>query len=106
MEAMLGLSWEHPWPYWGGVGVKVWEMPRGLGGPGHKVWVLPRGLEVPGHKVWVLPRGLGGPMDLTSKGIRAPWAFGGGFGALGVQGGGLASESQVEVLWICGYMAK
>jgi hypothetical protein len=46
MEAMLLLSGEHLWPYWDGMGVKVWEMPRGLGGPGHKVWVLLRGLTV------------------------------------------------------------
>jgi hypothetical protein len=55
----LGLSGEHLWPYWGGVGVKVWEIPRGLGGPGYKVWVLPGGLGFLGHNMWVLPRGLG-----------------------------------------------
>jgi hypothetical protein len=38
IEAMLRLSAEHLWPYWGGMSVKVWEMPRGLGGPGHKPW--------------------------------------------------------------------
>jgi hypothetical protein len=46
IEAMLWLSGEHLGPYWGGMGVKVWEMPCGLGGPGHKVCVLPRGWGV------------------------------------------------------------
>jgi hypothetical protein len=44
---------------------------------------FPLGLWVAGQKVCVLPCGLGGPVDLTSKGRRAPGAFGHGFGALG-----------------------
>jgi hypothetical protein len=59
IEAMLWLSGEPLWPYWGGMSVKVLEMPRGLGTPDHKVWVLLRGLRVEGHKVCVLPHGLG-----------------------------------------------
>jgi hypothetical protein len=50
IEAMLWLSGEHLGPYWDCMGVKVWEMPRGLGAPGHKVWVPLRGLEVEGQK--------------------------------------------------------
>jgi hypothetical protein len=104
IEAMLWLSGEHLGPYWDGMGVKVWEMPRRLGGPGHKVCVLPRGRGCPGHKVWVLPRGLGGHVGRKSKGPQALQGFGSGFGLWGV-GGDLASESQIEVLWIFGYTA-
>jgi hypothetical protein len=34
---MLGLFVEHLCPDWGGMGVKVWVLLRGLGGPGHTV---------------------------------------------------------------------
>jgi hypothetical protein len=98
----LWLSGKHVWPYWGGMGVKVWVLPRGFGGPGHNMCVLPRGLGVPGHKVLVLPCGLEGPVDLKSKGRRAPGGFETGFGALGGRGGDLASDSQIEDLWIYG----
>jgi hypothetical protein len=103
---MLGLSGEHLWPYWGAVSVKVWEMPHGLGCPGHKVWLLPRGLGGTGHEVLVLPCGLGGPVARKRKGTRAPSGFGDGFGALGGRRGEQPSESQIDVLWIFGYMDK
>ena len=65
MEAMLWLSGEHLWPYWDGMGVQVWEMPRGLGATGHKVgFTTDRGLG--GHKVCVLPHGYGGLADLKA----------------------------------------
>jgi hypothetical protein len=37
IEAMLGLSEEHLWPYWGGIGMKERVVPRGLGVPGNDV---------------------------------------------------------------------
>jgi hypothetical protein len=65
---MLWLSEEPLGPYWGGMGVKVYVMPRGLG--------------IEGHKVWVLPHGSGGLVDIKSKGTWAPRASEDGFGAL------------------------
>jgi hypothetical protein len=70
IEAMLWLSGEPLWPYWGGMGVKAWEIRRRLGTPGQKVCVPPRGLEVKCHNVCVLPHGLGGPLDLREPGGR------------------------------------
>jgi hypothetical protein len=99
---MLGLSGEHLWLYWGGVGMKVWERPRGEGGLGHKLLVLPCGLGGPGHKVRVLPRGLGGPVGLKSKGTRAPHGFGDGFWGLG--GRGVNSHEQPSDSQIYGYV--
>jgi hypothetical protein len=86
MEAMLWLSGEPLGPYWGGMGVKVWEMPCGLGAPGHKVSVLPCGLRVEGHKVCVLPYGLGGLVDRKSKRRRGPGGESRLFGLWGVGG--------------------
>jgi hypothetical protein len=83
------------------VGVKVWEMPGGLGGPGHKVWILPRGLSGLGHKVRVLPRGLGGPVGRKSKSTRALQGFGSAFWALG--GSGVLSQVNLR-LRIYGYV--
>jgi hypothetical protein len=51
------------------------------------VCVLPRGLVAPGHNICVLPHGLGGPVDLKTKGTRAPQAFDNAFWALGGMGG-------------------
>jgi hypothetical protein len=45
IEAMLWLSEEPLGPYWGGMGHKVLEMPRGLGTTDQKVAVLLHGLE-------------------------------------------------------------
>ena len=87
---MLWLSGELLGPYWGDMGMNVWEMPRRLSGPGHNVFVLPCGLRGPGHKLCVLPHGLGGPVVLKAKGTRALQVFGGGVGVLGV-GGDLAT---------------
>jgi hypothetical protein len=70
------------------------------------VWVLPRGLGVEGHKVCVLPHGLGGLVDLNNKGIRAPYAFGGAFGALGGRGVNSQLEIRTLSLRIYGHMAK
>jgi hypothetical protein len=65
------------------MGVKVLEMPRGLGTQGHKVLVIPRGLRVEGHNVCVLLYVLGGPVDQKSKSTWGWPASGGAFGALG-----------------------
>jgi hypothetical protein len=81
---MLWLSGEPLGPYWGGMGVKMWVFPCGLGAPGHNVFVLPRGLRVEGHNMCVLPHGLGVLVDLQAKGTWAPSGFGYAFGALGV----------------------
>jgi hypothetical protein len=69
---MLWLSGEPLWPYWGGMGVKVWEMLCGLG--------------TLGHTVCIFSHGLGGLVDLQAEGIRGLRAFGKGFGVLGIGG--------------------
>jgi hypothetical protein len=48
---------------------------------------------------------IGGPVGLKSKGIRAPRGLASVFGVWGAREN-LASDSQIEDLWICGYMAK
>jgi hypothetical protein len=86
IEAMLGLSGERLWPYWGGMGVKC--------GKCYTDWMvraitcgfLPRGLGAPGQNMWVLLRGLGGPMGRKNKSAQAPGGFGDGFWALGSRG--------------------
>jgi hypothetical protein len=83
---MLWLSGEPLGPYWDGMGVKVCEMPRGLGAPGHNVWGLPHGWGAPSHKVCVLLHGLGCLVDQKAKSTRAPGGFGSCVGALGGRG--------------------
>jgi hypothetical protein len=65
IEAMLWLCGEPLRPYWGGMGVNVWVLPRGLGAPGHEVRVVPRALGVPVfyHTDWGV---------LWTKHLRAP----------------------------------
>ena len=54
---------------------------------GHKVCVLLRGFGAP-YNVCFTTR-IGGPVDLKSKGRRAPGGFGSGFLGSGGQGGDL-----------------
>jgi hypothetical protein len=69
MLAILGLSWAilgSIWPSCGVSLVDLKDLSRASGGTGLKVWEM--------------PRGLGGPMGWKSKGTRAPTGFGQGFG--------------------------
>jgi hypothetical protein len=88
------------------MGVKVLEIPRGLGTPEHKVWVLPYGLGVEGHQKCVLSHRLGGPVDLKVREYEGRMHLSRLFGLWGV--GGVNSQMAIRALRlrIYDYMAK